>query len=168
MGYTTDFRGQFTCEPALNPKQVAYLKAFADTRRVRRDFDKASIIADDVRIDAGVPLGKDACYFTGSTGFMGQDNDPSVVASNTPPADQPSLWCQWVPTEDGKGIKWDGGEKFRSYIPWLEYIINHFLTPWGVVLNGRVQWRGEDWSDIGTITVRDSNVDTLDGVIMSS
>ena len=27
----------------------------------------------------------------------------------------PGIWCQWVPTDDGKGIEWDGGEKFYNY-----------------------------------------------------
>lgn len=49
------------------------------------------------------------------------------------------LYCQWVPTEDGEGIKWDGGEKFYSYTKWLQYLIDNFLIPNGYVLNGEVE-----------------------------
>jgi hypothetical protein len=54
-------------------------------------------------------------------------------------------------------IEWDTGEKFYSYIEWLEYIIYNFLAPKGYVLNGSVEWYGEDRADVGTIVVK-SNI----------
>jgi hypothetical protein len=32
----------------------------------------------------------------------------------------PGFWCQWVPSADGCGIEWDGGEKFYAYDKWLQ------------------------------------------------
>jgi hypothetical protein len=64
------------------------------------------------------------------------------------------LWCKWAPSEDHTAILWDEGEKFYDYIEWLEYLIQHFLVPWGYVVNGEVHWVGEDDLDRGTITVR--------------
>jgi len=37
MGYTTDFSGSLRIEPPLHPAQVAYINAFANTRRLGRD-----------------------------------------------------------------------------------------------------------------------------------
>jgi hypothetical protein len=68
------------------------------------------------------------------------------------------LWCQWIATPDGRGIEWDGGEKFYHYIAWLQYIILHFLEPWGYRLSGEVKWTGEDPSDTGRIIVEDNKL----------
>jgi len=75
--------------------------------------------------------------------------------------DYPSIWCDWVPSEDGSSIAWNGAEKFYNYLEWLEYIITHFLERWDYVLNGEVEWCGEDhWNDRGTIHV-ENNVVTV-------
>jgi hypothetical protein len=77
----------------------------------------------------------------------------------------PGYWCQWQPSKDGTEIEWDGGEKFYNYEEWLEYLIQHFLEPWGYVLNGTVKWSGEDAEDIGSITVTDNVVRARKAVI---
>lgn len=73
-------------------------------------------------------------------------------------ASYPGYYCQWVPTGDGTGITWDGGEKFYEYVEWLEYIIEHFLVPKGYVLNGAVRYQGEEIGDVGRIEVKDNKV----------
>ncbi len=70
----------------------------------------------------------------------------------------PGYYCQWIPTKDGAAIEWDGNEKFYSYVEWLEYIIEHFLEPWQLTLNGEVVWQGEEIGDIGVIAVKDNMV----------
>lgn len=77
----------------------------------------------------------------------------------------PGIWCQWVPTEDGEGIQWDGAEKFYCYDEWLVYLIEHFLKPWGYVLNGKVSWEGENHSDVGVIYVKDNKVEAVQSEI---
>jgi hypothetical protein len=47
----------------------------------------------------------------------------------------------------------------------LQYLIQHFFEPWGIKLNGEIEWVGEDSSDRGKIVVVDNNVEILDGVI---
>lgn len=74
----------------------------------------------------------------------------------------PSFYCQWVPNDDGTELQWDGGEKFYEYVEWLEYLIKHFIEPWGRKLNGSVDWRGEEWDDAGTIIVTDNKVETIE------
>ena len=107
---------------------------------------------------AGLPLGEEAGYFTGGTGLHGQDEDDSILEYNTPPSGQPGLWCEWTPNEEGAAIVWSGAEKFYCYVEWLQYLMHHFLTPWGYVVNGEAHWIGEDDLDRGTITVSNNQV----------
>ncbi len=162
MGYTTDFNGSFDLDKPLTVAQKNYLDKFSETRRMKRDA-KVNALPDPFRNSVGLPVGAEGAYFVGAAGFAGQDRDPSIVDYNSPPNGQPSLWCQWIPTEDGKGIVWDGGEKFYSYIEWLEYLIENFLKPWGYKLNGEVEWQGEDSDDFGKIVVKNNKVSTKQG-----
>jgi hypothetical protein len=156
MGYTTDFEGSFKVSPPLNEKEVAYLNAFNDSRRMAR--------------------GKGPYYVDGG-GFMGQNNDPDVTSMNNPPEEQPSLWCQWVPNEDGTEIAWDGGEKFYSALEWMEYLIKHFIgsnpkakseeRPFFEphVVNGFVTASGEEPGDHWAIEVIDNVVHHRQGAV---
>jgi hypothetical protein len=160
MGYTTDFSGSFSLDKPLTDAHAAYLRKFAETRRMSRNAEIASKFPDPIREAAGLPIGEQGSYFVGGLGFCGQELDASVVNSNSEPPGQPSLWCQWVPTDDNDGIEWDGGEKFYNYTEWLKYIIEHFLKPWGYVLDGDVEWFGEEHDDRGMIMVENNNVTT--------
>jgi uncharacterized protein (TIGR02996 family) len=142
----------------LKPEHAAYLTQFSGTRRMKRAAAKAARMPDPLREAVGLPLGKEAAYFVGGTGFHGQDDDDSVLDYNKPPRGQPGLWCRWQPSEDGTAIVWNGAEKFYYYVEWLEYLIKHFLAPWGYILNGEMKWQGEDEEDQGTIVVKNNRV----------
>lgn len=163
MGYTTDFEGSFTLDSPLTDAQTAFLKEFGDTRRMSRDIAKLKAIPKEklngkmLKLLEEVGLGLE---YYGGTGCAGQDQDGSIVDYNRPPAGQPGLWCQWVPSEDGSEIEWDGSEKFYNYVEWIKFIIEHFLKPWGKVLNGEVEWQGEERDDRGMIVVKDNVVTT--------
>lgn len=158
MGYTTDFTGSFELDRSLAPEHGAYLKRFATTRRMMRDASKTTQRSDPGREAAGLPVGPQGAYFVGAGGGYGQEHSEDVLDYNSPPDGQPGLWCQWVPTDEGTAIVWDGNEKFYYYVEWLEYLIEHFLGPWGYKLNGQVTWRGEDFDDSGVLYVRDNRV----------
>jgi hypothetical protein len=175
MGYTTTFRGRFDLDRPLQAEHAAYLTAFSETRRMKRNPLVAATIPDLTRDAVGLPVGDDGCYFVGGLGFMGQGDDPSVIDHNLPPGEtldsttwkrtkedwaQPGLWCQWIPSEDLRGIEWNRGEKFYDYVAWLRYLIEHFLKRWGYQLNGAVTWQGEEHGDHGTITVTNNEVTT--------
>lgn len=166
MGYHTDFFGTFTLDKPLAPAHRDYLKQFSHTRRMCRDADKAAQMADPLRLAVGLPIGTDGGYFVGGTAPFGQGKDLSVVDYNLAPTGQPGLWCQWIPTDLGDAIEWDGGEKFYHYTDWLIYIIDHFLKPWGYVLNGEVTWEGEGADDLGQIIVTDNVVTTKRGRVV--
>jgi hypothetical protein len=163
MGYTTDFSGEFFVSPPLSPEQVQYLKDFNKTRRMRRDAAKAAEMPDPVREAVGLPIGVDGGYFVGSTENYGQNRDDSITDYNYPPSGQPGLWCQWAPSDDGKAITWDGGEKFYNYVEWLQYLIEHFLEPWGRKLDGEIHWHGEDSADFGIIEVEANRIRISEG-----
>jgi hypothetical protein len=166
MGYTTDFNGEFSCTPALSPEHRVFLKQFGDTRRMKRDAEKASLLPDPIREAVGLPIGVDGGNFVGGVGMAGQDRDDSVLEYNYPPSSQPGLWCQWTPSEDGSIIEWDGSEKFYDYVEWLEYLIEQYLKPWGYTINGRTEWQGEDRDDVGAIEVVANEVHVRHGMIV--
>ena len=144
MGYTTEFRGQFNLNKPLDADTKTFLEKLATTRRMKRELPSE--------------YGVEGEFFVDGKGSFGQDRDNSVLDYNTPPQTQPSLWCQWTPTPDGTAIQWDGGEKFYCYLEWIEYIIDKILKHRGYSLTGEVQWRGEDWNDIGTIRITENEV----------
>jgi hypothetical protein len=135
--------------------------------------------------------GKDGEFFVKDDGDMGQRGDASVIDHNTPPGQlgynestlsfeqrwsenqrrekegecQPSLWCQWVINDENE-LEWDGGVKFYSYVEWLKYLIKNFFQPWGVLLNGEIEWTGEDSSDMGKIVVVNNEVTTKHGTVV--
>jgi hypothetical protein len=160
MGYTTNFEGSFKLDRPLAPEHLAYLKAFANSRRMARIAKTANDkLTDPVRLAAGLPIGPEGAYYVGSAAVdHGQSHDVSIKNYNDPPVGQPGLWCQWVPNADGTQIVWDGGEKFYYYVEWLEYVVSRFLSPWGYKLNGEVTWEGEDGSDRGMILAKDNVV----------
>lgn len=164
MGYSTDFNGALSIEPALNSDQVDYLRALAGTRRMKRDPEKAAKFDDPKREAVGLPIGEEGEFYIGSESDddCGQAHDPSVIEYNGPPCTQPGLWLQWVPTEDGTLLEWDGMEKFYRYETWLQYLIEKIFIPWGHKLNGSIQWSGEDMGDIGVIHVKDNEIKLVD------
>lgn len=141
MGYSTDFYGQFKLNKKLDNKTYEFLTKLATTRRMKR---------------RGLPseYGTDGEFYVNGSGDFGQAEESNIVDYNTPPRTQPSLWCQWIPTEDRKGITWDGGEKFYEYVAWLQYIMNSVLIPRGYKLSGTVEFQGEDRDDRGLIVVK--------------
>jgi len=173
MGYTTDFNGHFEISPPLNPDQIAYLKALAETRRMARNADIVAGFPDPKREAVGLPIGPEGAFFVGSelmngsedtcggTVCAGQAHDDSITNYNGPPSGQPGLWLQWTPNEDGSQLEWDWGEKFYDYVEWLAYMIENFFEPWGRKLNGEVDWVGEDSSDRGTIHIKNNKIQAL-------
>ena len=159
MGYTTIFDGQISVEPPLNPEEITYLKKFANTRRMACEQGP---------------------YYANRGRFCGEKpNDPEIFNYNTPPDGQPSLWCDWVPTEDGAAIEWNGAEKFHDADEWMQYLIDHFIggAPQaktalsflqGHTLNGEIEARGEDPDDRWKLVVEDNGVFVAEGSIVYS
>jgi hypothetical protein len=154
MGYTTDFTGKFELNKKLDLETYMFLRKLNDTRRMARKVDKKYGVEGEFYVD-----GNDKT----DEMFFDNKKNSNIIDYNVPPKTQPSLWCQWTPTEDAKHIEWDEGEKFYSYIEWLEYIIEKVLKPKGYKLNGEVEYQGEDGSDFGMIVVKNNVVKNRTG-----
>jgi hypothetical protein len=106
--------------------------------------------------------GVDGEFYFEDDGDFGQSRNPKfgiIVNYNEPPSTQPSLWCHWIILDDMQTIQWDGGEKFYNYVEWLEYLISKILEPAGYIVNGVIQWVGEDiFDDRGSISVEDNKI----------
>ena len=165
MGYTTDFEGKFNISPAMKDEHAEFINKFSETRRMARNALAAGKLPDPLREVTGLPVGIQGGYYVGDPSFAGQSKTPDILDYNQPPEGQPGLWCQWVVTEYGEQLEWNGAEKFYYYTEWLEYLIKHFFAPWGYTLNGEVTWQGEDRSDMGKLTVKDNKVKALEGVV---
>lgn len=152
MGYTTDFEGQFDIDKPLDDETYDFLVKLNNTRRMARRLGPEYGVEGEFYVDGG--------------GDFGQGPESSIIDYNKPPRTQPGLWCKWIPTEDRKGIEWDGAEKFYDYVEWLEYIIASILKPRGYIVNGEVTWQGEANSDMGKIVVKDNVVRALEGRVV--
>ena len=160
MGYHTEFSGQVTVVPPLNPYEGEYLDRFAETRHVYR---------------------RAGPYVVG-----GDIPDNAVLDVDRPPPELPGYWCQWVPAAAGDALVWNGAENFRDAEKWLAYLVGAFLEPAAAVrreladpvagrfypavfrhfgfdhtLNGKVYAAGEEPDDRWRIEVRDNVVHVI-------
>lgn len=151
MGYTTEFSGRVAIVPPLDKDEIEFLTKFNRTRRMAR---------------------RKGPYFVDGTGAYGQGRDDDIIDYNVPAAGQPGLWCQWVPTEDGAFLQWDGGEKFYSAADWMEYVIEHFVKAEPIaggqlkflkphVCNGEIEASGEERGDLWKLVVKDNAVSVV-------
>ena len=108
MGHTTDFIGHIDIEPSLNDDEIAYLTAFSESRRCYREGGPYAV--------PGNPAAE-------------RDEDIPTAQANTGAEGQPGYWCDWVPCWDGCCLAYNGNEKFYGSVPWLKYLIQHFLKP---------------------------------------
>jgi hypothetical protein len=152
MGYTTDFEGSFRFSKPLTVAQYNYLKAFADTRHQKQNVFLGELSTKEAALlkQLGLTVGVEGEFYLGD-GF-------DVIDKNVPPSTQPGLWCQWIPSDDGNELHWDGNEKFNKYVEWLEYYIKNFFKRWDIKLNGKVEFWGECEGDHGFIIVKDNVV----------
>ncbi|WP_204205898.1 hypothetical protein [Mammaliicoccus sciuri] len=145
--YSTEFKGKFEFAEPVNQDVITVVNGLSSTRRIMRDREELIKIT-------GVDYGEDGEYFIPDN----FDDKTAVVDYNTPPSDQPSLWLEWEITEDGKYLQWTGGESFRCYLEWLDYLANNFFVPNDISLNGSVDYQGFDERDKGTIFIENNQV----------
>ncbi len=129
MGYTTCFEGHFDVCPVLDKTTEILLQ-------------KVHNHEEDLDVEKPAPFGF--------------GDHQQVLDDTEPPQPMPDEDCQWI-YKDGQ-IKWDKAEKFYCYIEWLKYIVDKILAPRSYVVNGTVQWQGEDEDDYGAICVENNQV----------
>jgi len=147
MGYTTEFRGTLVLNKQLTEEDSKFLKDLNATRRMKRNLKG---------------FGIDGEFFIGNLNDHGQVETLDIVDYNSPPSTQPGLWCHWIPTDDDRGLEFDGGEKAYAMEDWVVYLINRYLEPRGYVVTGMVEAQGEESGDIWAIKVDNNIVYTQD------
>lgn len=168
MGYTTYFDGSLEFNKEISLELADYINKFANVRHMRRDVEKIKELYPNWKdLCYNGNLGLDGEYFIGGKGSFGQAYDESIRSGNSPADSQPGLWCQWIINEDGY-LTWDGGEKFYDYKEWLIYLIKHFFEPDGYILNGTIDFQGDDSDDFGQIVVVDNKVSIEYGICFDS
>ena len=106
------------------------------------------------------PLNRYTFYVGGKRGYeRDEQKDDSILERDGPPTLVPSYYCSWRPSDDGMSLSWDETEKFNHYVEWLQFLIDNFFKPWGYVLNGKVDWRGEEFFDTGKIIVTQNAIE---------
>lgn len=161
MGYTTWFNGSLTFNKPVTEELKNYVNKFSNVRHMKRDIGKLKEVHPNWMDECYKGnLGCDGEFFVGSTGFMTQAKDEDIIDYNYPPLGVPGLWCQWIITDDDE-LEWDGEEKFYNYVEWLEYLINKFFKPEDYILNGTIEFEGEDSGDRGYIKVTNNIVEQV-------
>ena len=156
MGYTTTFSGAFYFESPVPEKIIKYINDFSRTRHMKRSNKIIREIYPEWKLRSwNGSLGKNGEYFLDVDSNVWAA-DSSVLDINSNPKFQPGLWCHWIISDDGKRLGWDGAEKFYSYIEWLDYLIENFFCSSDLILNGTVEWQGEDEDDKGSIIVSEN------------
>ncbi|BCL83060.1 hypothetical protein ccbrp13_55250 [Ktedonobacteria bacterium brp13] len=160
MAFGVTWNGRLALDRPLDSEHNAYLQAFHLVHRTRVDAAQLALRPDILRTAVGLPVGPEGAYYVGSEpGF----DDPANALSldeHEPPVGQPSVLCPWMPTEDGQVLILDETHDCVRIVEWLHYILEHFLVPWGYVLNGNMllEAKIEDDLDRVTITVEDNSV----------
>lgn len=84
--------------------------------------------------------------------FFDDDHDPDMLGLYT-------RYCDLV--ADNYSLRWNGSEKsygLNVENGWFPYLIEHFFKPWGIELNGTLEWFGEERDDIGQIHIKENVV----------
>ena len=131
MGFSSDFVGHIDIEPPLNDSEIAYLLAFAASRRYDRGDPYE--VPGNPRAELG--------------------DGPVDESYNRPPEGQPDLWCDWQVCWDGCCITWSGKEKSYAMEPWLRYVIDHWhprgmqARQQGALCHPRARQHGDEAGD---------------------
>lgn len=170
MGYSTKFLGRLDIAPPLNDAEVDWLRAFAeiDRRHYRNPYDVAMNPRVVEQERAQGPRSKD-------------ESTPNPFSTLSPRDGSPYPHLDWVPCIDGCCLLWNGTEKSRMALEWLEYLTDHFLRPGAHAhdsgrrefehftfdhqVNGTLAGERDDTGELFLIRARDNvfDVETLDG-----
>lgn len=160
MGYDTDFMGEIWVTPALPDEWV---KRWNDAT----NGDPAHQYVSGGRTEpAGyVPTDIETIVRTLDDGRVQVRAAPVMLFGWPREIDgvqQPQEWCNWELTNDNPDcttIRWDGGEKFYEYTEWLDYLVAAIRHDFpGSTFDGEIEYRGEEWDDVGTLVVSDDGM----------
>lgn len=127
--YKTKFYGEYKFSDNATPYLLTYLSKFFRTIHIERDVEK---------IKESYYNWKDYSYY-GDLGYEGElyvnPEDKSYGNKNLLAV---TKWCHFAieKREDGNFLIWNGNKRFYHYEAWIQYIIDRFLQPHKIELNG--------------------------------
>lgn len=122
MAFRASSCGHISITPALNAAEFEYLTAFVESRR-HGGRSGPYDVPNHPAVDSVVNLGQVGDGSDAPRRAMDVDTYNSVVYG------QPSLWCPWVPSCNGKCLALEDDEKISAPVTWLQYFVDHFLAP---------------------------------------
>ncbi len=167
MGYTTTFEGKVKISPPLNKEEIKFLKFFCGVAHIKRKHSEAYYFLQKRNFLTEM-ISKIYIQFWSFWGYeLESGAQKEIIDDGSPPDGQPSKWCQFMPTDDGHYIVWDGLEKFYYSLEWMQYLIDHFIgddpkakseLPFlqSHVLNGEMKAFGEDEEDRWILKVKNN------------
>lgn len=105
-------------------------------------------------------LDKNLLYLAVPDKHLTLRSDTNIISMNDPPETQPDIYCHWIITNNGNGIKWNENEPPYNHITWLRYIIDNFIVPWDYILKGSVDFTNQ-YYDYNEIIILDDNIITI-------
>lgn len=160
MDYSITLSGQFKLDKTLDKATANLINGLAKTRRMKRNLEK---LANKYEIDyqeAKQKFGIDGEFYYDPNDFKnyGQTKDETIENFFSPPSTQPSIWCQWIYSNEDNIIKWNQNTKLNNFTEWIIYIIEKILKPRNYKLTGSVKWVGSDSFDKGEININNNKV----------
>ena len=178
MSNMTNLYGHFVLDRPLTAEQIAYLEHFLQMKRYIWDEAFIQGFPDPLREAVSLPVGLQGMYFTGCNdqtfdalqpGIIRDYFDPFKVPYEPEEVQQevkaryplvlalPRGHAPWGPTADDMGMSGDRVDNWREPVAWLQFLLDHFLLPWGYELKGEVVYKTFEGEE-GRFVVRDNRV----------
>jgi hypothetical protein len=126
MAFRASTCGHLSIAPPLNAAEHDYISAFVYTRR-HAGRDHPYDVPDNPAVDSVIQIGASGLPESGN--LAGNVATRDIDTYHRPLDGQPSLWCPWVPSCQGKCLSLEAEEKISAPVTWLQYLIDHFLAP---------------------------------------
>jgi hypothetical protein len=118
---------------------------------------------------AGIEPGQDGCMIADSYDGLNQAPEHAILGMRNgrrrPDRHKPGIWCDWeLTTDDEKNhiLKAPGNGQHYNMQEWIEFLIANVFTPWGVSLEGEIEYRSEfPLDDSGTLFVKGTMVEMV-------
>jgi len=91
-----------------------------------------------------------------------------AAIAGSPEPDLPGYGSLLTVSEERDAILPEEGESRHGLRMWLKLLIEHFLGPRGYVLNGEVEWDGEDPEDRGRLFIKDNQLEDVEDLIFNA
>ena len=144
----------------ISSRHRIFLRKFCASRRMAYSEEAIQYRPDPFRENVGLPFGIEGAYYVNNPDMdgeaMGTRLSAGVLDYHRPPQGQPSLFCGWTITRSR--LIWSWNPEATAHIEWLRYLIRHFFSPWGYLLNGTLSWFNDVADNAGDIVVANNKI----------